>query len=203
MTAPTQKVTWLAGACWGGDRVADGDRVVVAADEDFAADEAQDALLVGGRELVQPVGDAGEEAVERVGELEVGLGVVELCLELVERDELFLVGLDQAGDRAVGAVKVAFERLAAPGGGVLGAQRGESAVDLGAHELGVLEQPSDLGPHERVELVGADGAAVADAPAGVPPAVLADAAVVGDPLVARAVAGVAALATDQHALQQR
>src|SRR5215208_504798 len=228
VTAPTQKVTWLAGACGGGDRVADGDLFVVAADEHFADDEPQDALLFLDVQLVEPVGEAAEEAFERVGELEVGLGVVELCLERVElgaqrglalaqgggagaeflvRDELFLVGLDQASDRALGAVKVTLERLAAAGGGVLGAQRGESAVDLGAHERRVLEQSSDLAPHERVELVGANRTALADAPADVPPGVLADAAVVGDPLVARAraraVAGVAALAADEHALQQR
>src|SRR5215207_3688644 len=41
VTAPTQKVTWLAGACGGGDRVADGDLFVVAADEHFADDEPQ------------------------------------------------------------------------------------------------------------------------------------------------------------------
>ena len=62
----------------------------------------------------------------------------------------------------------------------------------------VIEQPADLAPDERVELVGADGAACADFPADVPPAVLPDAAVVGDPLVAGAragaIAGVAALA---------
>jgi len=90
---------------------------------------------------------------------------------------------------------------------VLGAQRGEPPVDLAAHERGIFEQAADLLPDERVELVGADRATGADAPADVPPAVLADAAVVGDPLVGRAragaVAGVAARATDEHALQQR
>src|SRR5206468_5581959 len=34
MTAPTQKVTWVIGSCGGGDRVADGDLVVVGADQD-------------------------------------------------------------------------------------------------------------------------------------------------------------------------
>ena len=142
---------------------------------------------------------------EGVGELEVGLGVVQLGVErvelglerglafaqgghpgaqLVERDELFLVGLDQAGDRAVGAGEVALERFAASGGGVLGPQRLEAAVDLGAHERGVFEQPADLVPDEPVELVGADRAAVADAAADVAVVVRADAAVVVDPLVA-------------------
>ena len=230
MTAPTQLVTrWFVArpAVGGRDRVADRDLVVVAADQYFADDEPQDALLSCGS-VVEPVGEAAEEALEGVGELEVGLGVVELGVErvelcaqgglplaqlggpgaeLVERDQLFLVGLDQASDRGVGACDVALERLAAARGGMLGPQRGESAVDLGSDELRVLEQPSDLAPDERVELIGADRAAVAPLAVGVPPAVLADAAVVVDPLVARArrgaVAGVAALAADEDPLQQR
>src|ERR1019366_6131411 len=125
-TAPTQKVTWVIGACGGGDRVADGDRVVVSADQDFADDKSQDALLFVEVELVlvevgrvEAVGETAEEALEGVGEFEVGLGVVQLGVErvelgaecglalaqaghpgaqLVDREELFLVGLDQAGD---------------------------------------------------------------------------------------------------------
>ena len=55
--------------------------VVVAADQDFADDEPQDALLFGDVELVQAVGEAAEEPFEGVGELEVGLGVVQLGVE--------------------------------------------------------------------------------------------------------------------------
>ena len=84
LTAPTQKVTRVIGACGGGDRVPDRDRVVVAFDQDFADNEPQDALLSGDVELVQPVGEAAEEAFERVGELEVALGVVQLGVEAVE-----------------------------------------------------------------------------------------------------------------------
>src|ERR1019366_1343627 len=83
-TAPTQKVTWVIGACWGGDRVADGDRVVVAADQDFADDEPQDALLFVEGQLVQAVVEATEEPFEGVSEFEVGLGVVKLGVERVE-----------------------------------------------------------------------------------------------------------------------
>jgi hypothetical protein len=77
-------VTWVIGARGGGDRVADSDRVVVAADEDFVDDESEDSLLAGGVELVQPVSEAAEEAFESVGELEVGLGVVQLGVKRVE-----------------------------------------------------------------------------------------------------------------------
>src|ERR1039458_1184694 len=147
-TAPTQKVTWVIGACGGGDRVADGDRVVVSADQDFADDKSQDALLFVEVQLVEAVGETAEEALEGVGEFEVGLGVVQLGVErvelgaecglalaqaghpgaqLVDREELFLVGLDQAGDGALGAGDVRVgalrgvcwrgARSAAPGGG--------------------------------------------------------------------------------------
>src|ERR1039458_9274301 len=83
-TAPTQKVTRLVGVCGGGDRVADGDRVVVVADQDLADDEPQDALLFGDVELVQAVVEAAEEPFEGVGELEVGFGVVQFGVERVE-----------------------------------------------------------------------------------------------------------------------
>ena len=179
-------------------------------------------------ELVESVGESRQESVERVGEFEVGLGVVQLGVErvelgaecglalayrrhpgsqLVDREELFLVGLDQAGDGALSARDVAFERFAASAGGVFGAQRLEAAFDLRAHERGVFEQPADLVPDEPVELIGADRAAVADAAADVAVVVRADAPVVVDPLVGGAgcgsVAAVAALAADEDALQQR
>ena len=73
------------------------------------------------------VGEAGAEPVERLGELEVGLGVGQLgvervqlrlgsgcafaqiwgaCAEFIERDELFLVAVDQASQRVPGAGEV-------------------------------------------------------------------------------------------------
>ena len=151
-----------------------------AADQDFADDEPQDALLAGDVELVQAVGEAAEEPFEGVGELEVGGGVVQLGVEaielglqgvlaraqgghpgaqLVERDELFLVCLDQPLDRGAGAGEIALERVAATCGGVLGPCGGESTIDLAADQFGVLEQSADLGPDERVELISADRAA--------------------------------------------
>jgi hypothetical protein len=52
--------------------VADRD-LVVFADQDFADDEPQDALLLVVAELMETVGEAAEESFERGGELEVGL----------------------------------------------------------------------------------------------------------------------------------
>jgi hypothetical protein len=77
--------------------VADGDRVVVADDEDFADDEPQDSLLLGDVELVETVGEAAEEAFEGVGELEVGLGVVQLGVERVELGAQGALALAQRG----------------------------------------------------------------------------------------------------------
>ena len=70
-TAPTQEVTWVVGACGGGDRVADCDAVV--ADADLAHDEAQDALALFDGEVLRAFGEPGEEVFEVLGELEVGL----------------------------------------------------------------------------------------------------------------------------------
>lgn len=47
--------------------MADRDLVVLAADEYFADDVPQDSLLLVEAELVEPVGEAAEEALERVG----------------------------------------------------------------------------------------------------------------------------------------
>ena len=141
-TAPTQKATLVVVvSVRGGDGVSDRDLFVIAADQDFADDEPQDPLLVVEGQLVEAVAEAGEEALQGVGELEVGLGVVQVRIErvelgleralalaegghpgaqLLERDQLFLVCLDQPFDRAGGAGEVALERFAAAGSGVLG-----------------------------------------------------------------------------------
>ncbi len=95
----------------------DGDRVVVAADEHFADDEAQDALALDDLNAVGALVQPGEEALESLREFEVSLRVVELCLErvelglqcrfaraqgrhacaqLLEREQRFLVGVEQA-----------------------------------------------------------------------------------------------------------
>ena len=77
------------------------------------------------------------------------------------------------------------------------------AFDFGAAQGRGLEQAANLRPHERVELVGADRAAVADAPGDVAVVVRADAAVVVDATLGgarrAAPAGVAAVAVDQDA----
>jgi hypothetical protein len=80
--------------------VTDRDLVLVAADEDLADDEPQDALLAGGVELFESVGEAAEELVEGVGELQVGLGVVQLGVEAVELGLQRALALAQRGHAA-------------------------------------------------------------------------------------------------------
>jgi hypothetical protein len=82
LTAPTQQATWRIIARWRRDRVVDGDAVV--ADAHFADDEAQHALALLDGQAVGVLAELGEEAFEVLGELEIGLGVVQLGVERVE-----------------------------------------------------------------------------------------------------------------------
>ena len=170
------------GAAAGGDAVADDD--ALGADEDVFDDQAQDALLLGEGRGAGVAAEPGEEAFEVVGELEVGVAVGELggqgvelaaqaglagaqlghaLTQFVEGDQLFLVGLDQPGDRGRGLGQCLLQALLAGGGGVGGAQLLQPPVDLGPDQLRAGEQAGDVVPHDLVEVVGADRLVVADA----------------------------------------
>ena len=207
--------------------MADGD--VVVAEQHLADNEPGDLLALLDRESVGVGGEAGAERVERFGELEVGLGVVQLGVErvqldaqgrltpaqlghagaeLFERDQLLLVAVDQSAQRVLRAGEVALQSVAAAGGGVLGAERLEPPFDLGLDQLGVLEQREYLGPDRLVDLLDANGASGAHPSLGAAEAVGARAAVVvvdvpGLAAGGAAVVGVAALAADEDPLQQR
>ena len=60
------------------------DRDVVGADQDVADDESDDLLALGDGEVLGVGGEPCAEAFECLGELEVGLGVVQFGLERVE-----------------------------------------------------------------------------------------------------------------------
>jgi hypothetical protein len=62
--------------------VADGD--VVLADQDLADDEPDDLLALLDGHRLSVVGEPCAEAVECLGELEIGLGVVQLGVDRVE-----------------------------------------------------------------------------------------------------------------------
>jgi len=121
----------------------------------------ENAIVLCMDEALGVVGEPGAEALECLGELEVGLGVVQLGVErielrldrgfafaqlgcagaeLVDRDELLLVAVQQSSDRVLGAGEVALERVSSAGDGVRGAQRLKPAVDLGVDQRGVFEQ---------------------------------------------------------------
>ena len=179
------------------------------------------------RESRGVVGEAGAEGVERLGQLEIGLGIVQIGVEgvqfgaqcrlaptelghtgseFLEGDQLLLVAVYQSAQRFLGTGEVALEAVAAAGGGVLVAERLEPPVDLGLDQLGVLEQREHLDPDRLVDLVDANGASGADATLGAAEAVGARAAVVvvHDPGLAASggsVVGVATLPADQDRLQ--
>jgi hypothetical protein len=175
------------------------------ADQDFLYEQAQDALAVfdgcGGRRFAE----GGQEVFEVAGELEVDLAVGELGVEglglvaqaglagaqvghpgaeLVEGDEVFLVGADQPGDRAGGFGEGVVQAFALGGGRVGGADLGQARADLGVDQGGVGDQVRDVVPDDLVEVVGADRLAVADLAVLEPVVVAADAPVVEDLLPA-------------------
>jgi hypothetical protein len=75
--------------------VTDGD--VVVAEEDLVYDESHELLALLDRELLGVGGQTGAERVERFGELEVGLGVVQLGVERVQFGAERRVALAQFG----------------------------------------------------------------------------------------------------------
>ena len=62
--------------------MADGD--VVLADQDLADDEPDDLLALLDGQVLVACGEAGAEAIECLGELEVALGIGQLGVERVE-----------------------------------------------------------------------------------------------------------------------
>ncbi|HXZ85563.1 MAG TPA: hypothetical protein VEI82_08745, partial [Myxococcota bacterium] len=205
------------------------DRDLVIADEHLAHEQPHDLLALLDRELFGVGAEARVEALERLGELEVARGVVQLGIErvelglqgrfalaqhgragaqLVERDQLFLVGLDQALEGAACAHQVALQSLAAVAGGVLGAEALEPPLDLGLDQRWVVEQTQHVAPDELVELLQARWPVAAHLPVQAARAVgaraavvVVDAALAGRRLAA--VVGIAAARAHDDPLQQR
>src|ERR1035441_2392129 len=213
-------VAAAAGVFPGGDAVADGD--LLGADENVLDEGAQDALAVlgggGGRVDAEP----GEEALEVVGQFEVGVAVGGLgveggdlvleagfagaevrhaAAELVDGQELLGEGGDHRGDRRGGLRQGLLELAALAGDRVGGAGPLGSLADLGADEGRVGEQAGDVVPDDFVHVAGADGLVLADAAAFVAVVVGAGAPVVVD-LPAGGGRGVAAGGAGGQALQQ-
>src|SRR5680860_1396219 len=82
LSPPTQEAIWARVGCRGRDRVPDHD--AVGCDEDLTDNGAQHALAVGDVGAVDAGAQTGEEGVEVLRELEVGLGVDQSGVERVE-----------------------------------------------------------------------------------------------------------------------
>ena len=188
----------------GGDAVADGD--FLGADEDVLDDGAQDALAVPGGGGGGAGAELSEEALEVVGEFQVGVAVGGLGVEggdlvlqpgfagaevrhagteLVNGEELLGERGDHRADRRGGLREGLLELAPLAGHRVRCPRPLESLADLGADEGGVGEQAGDVVPDDRIDVVGADGLVGADAAALV-------AVVVGDGLYATGKKGGAA-----------
>jgi hypothetical protein len=163
------------------------DRDVVFADQDLADDVPDDLLALLDGQALGIGREAGAEPVERLGELEVGLGIVQLGVErvqlglqgglalaqlggagaeLVESDQLLLVAVDQPSQRALGACEVTLERVTTRGGGMRGAECLKPAIDLGLDQCRVVEQAEHPAPDQFVDLWQAHGPVVTDAAFG-------------------------------------
>src|SRR4051794_33105264 len=199
------------------DRYAMPDGDLVGADEDVFDEQPQDALTFGNGGGGGLGAQVGEEVLEAVGELKVDLAVGQLGVEglnllaqaglagaqpghagaqLIQGDQLLLVGADQPVDRLAGLDQRGVQALALGDGGVGGACLVEALVDLGADQGRVGQQRGDLLPDDGVEVVGAHRLVGADAAVFVAVVIRAQAAVVVDLLVrgagGGAVVGVAA-----------
>ncbi len=183
----------------GRDAVPDGD--LLWADEDVFDQQAQYPLAFfdggGGGVAAQ----LGEEALQVICELEVGIAVgclrvegVDLSTEaglacaqvrhpgtqLVDGQQLLGERLDHGGDRTGGLRRIELEAIPLPGDRVGGAGGIQPLADLGADQCGVGEQVGDVVPDDGVEVVGADGLVAADPAAFVAVVVGAQAPVVVD-----------------------
>src|SRR3954469_21009114 len=135
------------------DAMPDGD--LVGADKDVLDEQPQDALTFGNGGGGGLGAQVGEEVLEAVGELKVDLAVGQLGVEglnllaqavlagaqrghagaqLIEGDQLLLVGADQPVDRLAGLGQAGVQAGALRGGGVGGAGQLESLGDLGADQ---------------------------------------------------------------------
>src|SRR6266566_3568903 len=207
------------------DSVPDGD--LPGAGEDVLDQQPQHPLAFfdGGGSGV--AAQRGEEALQVVGELEVGITVSGLGVEgaglaaqvllagaqvghpgaqLIDGDQLFGEGLDHGGDRGGGLGGSGLEAFALAGDRVGGAGGFQALADLGPDQGRAGEQGGDVVPDDGVEVVGADRLVATDPPALVPVVVAAQAPVVVDLLVrgpgGGPVVGVPARRAGRQALEQ-
>ena len=208
-----------------GDRVADDDGVV--GHQNFLDQQANDALALMDVERLGPRAQAVEEGGQTLGQAQGGraLGgligdgaqlrgrpllaaaqVRQTAAQFLQREQVFLIGGHQPLHGLARLHTLALQRLLAPPGWLRGVGGGQASIQLGGDQGRVLQEPDDLGPHDLIEQVLPDGAAVADRPAQASPGVGANAAIVVD-LAGRTARrcpgqGIATFLADNHPLDQ-
>ena len=105
--------------------------------------------------------------------------------QLLQRQELFLIGGEQSLDALAHAHQLSLHRLLTLLRGVGRARDREPAIKLLFDQRGILEQPHHLGPHDLIQQVLPDRSVLADGATEVPPAVRAEAAIVVNQASAR------------------
>lgn len=172
MTPQTQWITPVAKGPVGRDGVADDDPL--RPDQDLFDHAPQYLLTIFDRRRLGCVAQPGEELLQVLGQLKVGLAVEELCVQrrertgqagllrakvghlgtqLVEGEQVLLVGLHETFDALGGSGE--FELEAGPFGRrrIGRSQLFQAPVQLGLDEARVGEQGGHLTPDEIVEVV--------------------------------------------------
>lgn len=159
---------------------------------DLPHDQSNDLLSFVDRRTVDLLTESGEEALEVLGQGQVGLVVKELRVErvelraqrrllpaqlghpgseLVEGKQTLLVGLEEPGHGRARAGELELETVALSLGRVGGPQLRQAPIQLGGDQGPVGQQGCHVSPDQVVELVLADRAGVAAGASLVAPAV--------------------------------
>lgn len=147
--------------------------------------EPDHALAIGDGKSVSRLAELVEKAFEALGQCHIGLCVDQFRLErgqlgrgrrlalsqwgharaqFLQREQLFLVGLDEPGHRSADPGQPLDDALALRGHRMLGAQRRQSAIDLLADQRGIRQQSDDFVPDQGVQRILSHGAVRAAAP---------------------------------------
>ena len=219
-----RRVRTAAGRARDRDGMADGDFVL--GDQNLLHEEPDDTLPLGDVQGLGGRAQPRQKAGQGLGEPQIGLPILgaidggfQLAVQrlfltaelgrsvaqLVDGDQLFLIGRDQAVDTLAdpdqAMPKVGLALLV----GIGDAGRLQSPVDLCFHQRRIFEQADQLGPHNVVEQVLAHRTAAAQRAVEIAPGVGTQTAVVGDfagtGLGRRAIQPVAALAARHQPLR--
>src|SRR4029453_1812652 len=193
----------------------------------FLQDEPEDQFVYVNLQWLGRLAELGEKTFKAFGQRHVRLGVRQLRLagdqlrfgrdlplsqrrhtlaQLLEREQLLLIRLDESRDRRADPAQRLDQALAFHGDGMLGPQRRQPAIDLLAHERWFLQQADDLVPHQRVQGILSHRTVRTTAPLGIPIVIGPQAGVVKELPPRwpsrRPIIRVAARSTDQQPLQQ-